>query len=560
MNEPETIPVIHEEVNCYAYLEEINSNSRNLILSCHPNPIGIVDVPPEKLIFAKSWALSLDAQYSDILRAGRDVRISLPARLSSRSTRVQKENSAEYRSLRLRVGELLHPLFLNSPNLDSLYRFQHDGVRWLINREGCILADDMGLGKTVQVIAAIRLLFNYAKLRSALVICPKGLMVNWEREFNRWAPELGIVILTPQARVRESAWSAIYGRRHVILTNYEQLRIVPSVLTRTTLDLIVADEAHRIRNRSSQTTSGVHQLKAHRIWAITGTPIERDIEDLTNLLSLVAPRDFSPSDSKLPPASIRSRSKKFLLRRRKRNVLNELPDVLDNIEMLELSSGQKRSYRKTIKDYQNSDKLGDSLGLLTKLQALCDIDDKTGASCKVERTISILEQIRSQNEKVVVFSYRLKPLHELKSRITEHWGAKACELLIGELANDERERTVTNFRTDENSFVLLASSRIASEGLTLVEANHVVLFNQWWNPSANQQARDRVVRIGQKRKVRIYRFCCRGTVEESLEKILKSKQDLFDNTIDRLVEDERAVWKRALRDVGINKILSETNL
>ena len=555
-------PRFQEDTQYFAHLEFNDDHSRHLILDTHPSSRlnQVPDASSYKLNFATKWALSLDSQFSELLQAGQSVKILIPSKIDSSNTRAQKESIADYRLLRFRVGELLHPLFLEPPNLDSLYPFQIEGVKWLVNTLGAILADDMGLGKTVQVISAIRLLFNRAKLQSTLIVCPKGLIVTWEREFKRWAPELGVATLTPQAQIRESAWKTVIGRRHVILTNYEQFRDVPDILTRSSLDLIVADEAHRIRNRDARTTSGIHSLQPKCFWAITGTPIERDIEDLATLLSLVAPQRFTPSDAKLHPSSLRSRSRQHILRRRKQEVLKELPDVLDNTEMLELSEAQKQTYWKTMKEYQNTARKGDSLALLTKLQTLCDIDTKSGESCKVVRTISLLEQIQEQEEKVVVFSYRLEPLRELKRQVISRWGNDACVLLVGEMSNTERDHAVEKFRNDEKSFVLLASSRIASEGLTLVEANHVILFNQWWNPSANHQARDRVVRIGQQRKVRVYRFCCRGTIEESLERILESKQSLFNETVDRLIHIERNVWKRALREVGINKILSETNL
>ena len=127
-----------------------------------------------------------------------------------------------------------------------------------------------------------------------------------------------------------------------------------------------------------------------------------------------------------------------------------------------------------------------------------------------------------------------------------------------EHCNTVREEHDDYFRGDEGPLALLASTRIGGEGFTLVEANHVFLFNQWWNPSANDQARDRVVRIGQRRKVRVYRFCCRGTIEEALERILKSKRKLFDDAVERLAQGENVAWTRVLREIGINRLLSET--
>ncbi len=507
---------------------------------------------------AAQWVLDLDAQYRDLVREGRSPQITVFETRRTAAGRVDRETPADYRRLQLGIGELIRPLLLDPPELKELYPFQRQGVEWLTEQSGGILADDMGLGKTVQVIAAVRLLFNRAQLRSVLVVCPKSLIATWEREFERWAPELGVAVLTPPARIREDAWKVVAGRCHVLLTNYEQLRDPPEILKRTALDLIVADEAHRLRNRSARITSGSFQLQPKRFWALTGTPLERDLEDLATLLSLIAPKIFAPTDAKLHPSSLRSRARPYVLRRRKQEVLEELPPVLDTTETLELSGAQERAYRTAVKQYRRSGEKGDELALLTRLQTLCDIDPESRESCKVERILYLLGRIREQREKAVVFSHRLEPLRELRIRIAERWGPEAAALLVGEMNSDERERAVARFRGDEGALALLASTRIGGEGFTLVEANHVFLFNQWWNPSANDQARDRVVRIGQRRNVRVYRFCCRGTIEEALERILKSKRKLFDDAVERLAQGENVAWTRVLREIGINRLLSET--
>ena len=512
----------------------------------------------ERLARASEWAMDLDAQYRDLILAGRSPQVNVPVASNRRVGRVYRESFADYRQLQLGIGELIRPLLLDPPELKALYPFQRQGAEWLIDQRGAILADDMGLGKTVQVIAAMRLLFNRAMLRSALVVCPKGLVATWERELGRWAPELGIAVLTPPAHLREDAWRAVAGRSHVLLTNYEQLRHPPAVLRKKAPDLIVADEAHRLRNRGARITSGSFQLKPGRFWALTGTPLERDLEDLATLLSLVAPARFAPVDGKLHPSSLRSRARPYVLRRRKQEVLEELPPVLDTVEMLDLTEAQERAYRDTVKQYRRRGEKGDELALLTRLQAVCDIDPESRESCKAERILHLLGRIREQREKAVVFSHRLEALRELRRRITKRWGEGAGVLLVGEMDGVERERAVTHFRSSDTALALLASTRIGGEGLTLVEANHVFLFNQWWNPSANDQARDRVVRIGQRRKVRVYRFCCRGTIEEALERILKSKRELFDDAVERLAQSESAAWSRVLSEVGMERLLSES--
>ena len=511
----------------------------------------------DRLRLAAEWALDLDVQYAELLAKGRNPLVTVPAGGGVVPGRVDREAIDAYRRLQLGVGALILPVLRDPPQLDDLYPFQRAGTKWLVGRTECILADDMGLGKTVQVIAALRLLFNRGHARNAVVVCPKSLVGTWERECERWAPELGVAVVTPPAAIREEVWRNLVRRRHILVTNYEQFREPPTVLLESPPDVVVADEAHRLRNYGAQSTYGCFQLRPGRFWALTGTPLERDTEDLVTLLSLVAPRSFAPSDAKaLHPTSLRARAAPYVLRRRKADVLEDLPDVLDAVETLELRGAQARAQQTAIREYRLQGRPGEELALLTRLQAICDIEPETKASCKLDRILYTLGHVHDQGERAVVFSYRLAPLRELQRRITDRWGGHAAELLVGDMDARAREQAVARFRADERRLALLASSRVGGEGLTLVEANHVFLINQWWNPSANDQARDRVVRIGQQRKVRVYRYCCRGTVEEVLEKILKSKRELVDDIVERLAADDDGAWKAVVREVGMEKLVA----
>ena len=207
--------------------EDEGTNGLILRLRSHSEGRSEATTVARRLALASEWALDLDAQYRDLVRAGRSPQIRVPAMPHVGGGRVRTETLAEYRTLRLGTGELIRPLLLDPPELKELYPFQRQGVEWLRGRCGAILADDMGLGKTVQVISAMRLLFNRAAIRNVLVVCPKGLVATWERELGRWAPELGVAILTPPARIREDAWRTVAGRCHVLLTHYEQLRTPP---------------------------------------------------------------------------------------------------------------------------------------------------------------------------------------------------------------------------------------------------------------------------------------------------------------------------------------------
>ena len=239
-----------------------------------------------------------------------------------------------------------------------------------------------------------------------------------------------MAVIVPPARIREEAWRTVYGYRHVLLTNYEQIRELPAVLRSKPPDLVIADEAHRLRNRGARVTTGAFALRPLRFWALTGTPVERDQQDIATLLSLVLPTRFAPDDARLHIDSLRSRAREHILRRRKEQVLDDLPAVLDTTEAIDLTHSQESRYRMEVREYRANNKVGDELALLTRLQALCDIDPDSGESSKVERTLFLLKRIRDRGERAVVFSHRLEPLRVLQQRIAARWGNGASVLLI----------------------------------------------------------------------------------------------------------------------------------
>lgn len=322
-------------------------------------------------------------------------------------------------------------------------------------------------------------------------------------------------------------------RCHVAVTNYEQVR---ELETRSVpeVDLLVADEAHRIRNLTSQSTQRLRRLKRKRMWALTGTPIERDRTDFASLLSTVAPERFSASDNQYEESQLRSISRPFILRRMKDDVLAELPPVFEHTELIELTPAQSASYRRTLR--KPAIGAGAILAAINTLRQICDIDKSTGESSKIDRIIEHVDQVRLIREKAIVFSFYLEPLYILKQRLEHHFPDTGIFLVEGAHAIKEREESIVAFKAWPGSAVLLASSRVASEGLTLTEANHVLFVNQWWNPSANDQARDRVVRIGQDKPVRVLRFVCVNTIEEALEAILKRKAVVIHELVDLLAQ------------------------
>ena len=188
------------------------------------------------------------------------------------------------------------------------------------------------------------------------------------------------------------------------------------------------------------------------------------------------------------------------------------------------------------------------MSLFNELRAICDVDPSTGESSKLDRVVELLGDIESAGEKAVVFSYVLEPLRTLVKRLSSNGAEIGYVTLTGDLSLEERNAAIERFKTDQGCTALLASTRVASEGLTLTEANHVIFINRWWNPSANAQARDRVVRIGQERTVRVKTFICQDTVEDRLEAMLDTKKLTFNQLVEALATTTQKDIEDSLTD------------
>ena len=485
---------------------------------------------------AATILLELDATRARTVRQGKAARINITQPHARQPSRLS--NASQAMALRPTVQDLIAPLLFDRITQPNLKAFQLSGVRWLEEHRVGILADDMGLGKTAQALVAVENLIVKGTIRSALVICPKSLLANWEAECGRWVPGLTVLRAMPTSNQSNEVWAAILGRSHVILTSYEQLRTIPTPFLSTALELVIADEAHRLRRSQAKLVKSFRMLAAERMWALTGTPIERHEVDLATLLSLLVPTRFSAQAASLDLSDLRAQARPYILRRLKKDVLRELPQVIDTKEVLELTSNQKRSYTSLLSKPLSMD-FSDVLKRFTILRSICDIDSRTGSSSKLDRIVEILLSVREAEEKAVVFSYLLHPLAILENRLKSMDPRLDAVVLTGKLLARDRERALSRFRNDQGVVALLCSSRVGGEGLTLTEANHVLFVNEWWNPSANAQARDRVVRIGQERIVHIHRFRCEGTIEETLEQILKRKSEAFTSIVDALVVGDK---------------------
>jgi len=408
------------------------------------------------------------------------------------------------------------------------FAYQYEGIAWLFSQNAALLADEMGLGKTMQAITAIRLLMRSGQARRVLLICPKPLIPNWQREFKLWAEELPVMLLEGDASRRKMLWTM--PGINVLIANYELMsrdleELVDADFPR--LDLLVLDEAQRVKNRESRTAQVARSIPRKRSWALTGTPIENRPEELASLyefLEVVPPR--ANPDLK----QLQKLSKTYILRRTKDLVLTDLPPRLDRDEYLELTPAQQHAYKIAEKEgVIHLNELGDSISvqhvfeLVLRLKQITNFDPLTGESAKLDRLLADMEEIAASNGKAILFSQWTKALDWLKERL----GAFNPLLYHGGVATAKREPVLNQFRDDPNCHLLLMSYGTGAVGLNLQFAGYVFLFDRWWNPAVEDQAINRAHRIGQKNPVIVTRFISKDTIEERIDLVLRQKRELF---------------------------------
>lgn len=405
----------------------------------------------------------------------------------------------------------------------------------------------MGLGKTVQAIAALRILYAQQKLSKALIVVPSSLIVQWRKEIKHWAPELRISTVRGSVADRSWQWDA---PAQIYIVGYETLRSdftsnPQSPPRRTIWDVVILDEAQKIKNRDVEVSSKCKQLFRRRSWALTGTPLENKADDLCSILEFVAPLAEAERPRRLEwNDQTRSRHRNLQLRRRKAEVLPQLPPKVTSKVTLTLEGSQRASYDRAekegvleLKQKGETVRIQNVLELIIRLKQICNFCPTSGKSAKLTDVRERLSTLRAQGHRALIFSQ----FTDLRFGVRAIAAAIETEMPLiytGDMG-PKRDAVIKEFKEDETRRVLILSLKAGGQGLNLQEASYVFHFDRWWNPAIENQADARSHRLGQQHPVNVYKYVCEGTIEERIDELLAKKQELFDELVDDVSMDLR---------------------
>ena len=439
------------------------------------------------------------------------------------------------------------------PKLNATLRdYQKYGYKWLKyltdNNLGACLADDMGLGKTLQAIALLSNLHEEKKKKS-MVIMPKSLIYNWENEIKKFAPKLKVGVYYGINRDFSSL-----KKVDVILTTYGTIRNDIENLLEHKFDLLILDESQNIKNINSQTTKAVLLLNAKKRVALSGTPIENNLLELYSLFRFLNPEMFGsvqrftnsyilPIQKYSDTSTIEELKKKiypFLLRRVKKEVLEDLPDKIEKLVYVDMNDEHRRFYEERRKYYysllkKNTSSQGNfdkffvlqAINELRHIVSSPELESKKIISSKKEVLIENVIEAIENNHKVLVFVNYLSSIESICDSLKEN---KIKYLKMTGQTKD-RQTLVDKFQNDSRYKVFVMTLKTGGVGLNLVSADTIFIYDPWWNTTVENQAIDRAYRLGQDKTVFAYKMIMRNTIEEKILKLQEIKNKLLDDLI-----------------------------
>jgi SNF2 family DNA or RNA helicase len=473
-------------------------------------------------------------------------------------------------------GKPIEPISF-PPELDTVLRpYQKDGVSWMMFLRkygfGGILADEMGLGKTLEVLSFIAVTRKEGDAPD-VVVCPKTLALTWQEEAQRYVPWLRVMVIDGLAEEREAQIKTV-GDYDIVITTYPSLqRDIRRYAARRPFRVCVLDEAQYIKNAATATAKACKLIPSEFRVALTGTPLENGVHELWSIFDFLMPeflgsmkdfrvrfeRPIRDHQDMGTLERLQMKVKPFMLRRTKANLLTDLPPKVEQVSHASLTAEQLVVYARTLEEVRASVEKAvaekgfkrariEILTALMKLRRICDhpsladprlprVEELSG---KMGLALELVRQAHEGGKKVLLFSQFTGMLDILREAL-DLYGIGHVTI---EGKTKDRQSQVKRFASDPTVAVFLLSLRAGGTGLTLVEADTVILFDPWWNPMVEAQAMDRAHRIGQTKTVNVYKLVTKGTVEEKVMELQERKKKLFDALVQESAEAlEDLTWE-----------------
>jgi len=447
----------------------------------------------------------------------------------------------------------------------ELRPYQIRGFSWMnyMNRFGLgvCLADDMGLGKTIQFIALLLHRKKEGLKEPSLLVCPTSVIGNWERELKRFSPNLRVMIHHGTTRLLGKDFEREAKTKDVIVTSYSLLYRDRETFKDINFGYIVLDEAQNIKNPNTKQAQSARSLKAGLKIALTGTPIENRLSELWSIMEFLNPgylmpitkfkREFGIPIERYNNEEVALRLKNligpFILRRLKTDptIIADLPTKMEVKTFCPLTTEQATLYQATVDEMMESiekaegiNRKGEVLALLMKLKQICNhpalfLHDRSkieGRSGKLKRLIEMLEEVLGEKDRALIFT-QFAEMGNLLKEYLENTFLSEVLFLHGGVSRKNREEMISRFQSEDGPSIFVLSLKAGGLGLNLTRANRVFHFDRWWNPAVENQATDRVFRIGQSKNVIVHKFICQGTVEERIDEMLERKKELADRIV-----------------------------
>ena len=448
----------------------------------------------------------------------------------------------------------------------TLRPYQVRGYSWLsFLRQwglGACLADDMGLGKTIQTLALIQRDWRANGKRPVLLVCPTSVVNNWEKEAARFTPRLPVLVHHGPGRKRGAAFKKEAERYAIVVSSYGLVHRDVKTLRKVQWSGVVLDEAQNIKNPETKQARATRSLEADYRVALTGTPVENNVGDLWSIMEFLNPgflssesefkrKFFVPIQAERDPSAaerLKRITGPFILRRLKtdRSIISDLPEKLETKVFCSLTKEQASLYASVLKeteealqDAEGIQRRGLVLATLSKLKQVCNhpaqfLGDNSGIadrSGKLVRLTEMLEEVIEVGDRALVFSQFAEMGGLLQRHVQETFGLEAL-FLHGRVPKRRRDRMVERFQNEDGGPpVFILSLKAGGTGLNLTSANHVFHFDRWWNPAVENQATDRVFRIGQARNVQVHKFICAGTLEEKIDEMIERKKEVAEKVV-----------------------------